>query len=200
MIRRFPLATRVEEAAIDAEVELELATLDICDQVRRCGAVGADSMWETWRGELTADISAAYLDNPARARRQRAEIEAADAERLQRLAEKYKIERRQAANERQTEAERRRREYLNEIGRQAAAERERRQAAEAERERDERWRRESIAAHRRFADNYHNSQQAQMTQSMMDHWWALVARKGWSKDEAATYWQDWLTGPPGFFG
>jgi hypothetical protein len=35
---------------------------------------------------------------------------------------------------------------------------------------------------------------------VMKKWEAIVARHGWSQEEAMTYWHDWLTGPPGLFG
>jgi hypothetical protein len=34
----------------------------------------------------------------------------------------------------------------------------------------------------------------------MKQWRAVIARMGWSEAEAVTHWNDWLTGPPGFFG
>lgn len=169
MIRRFPLATRVEEAAIDAEVELELATLDICDQVRRCGRVDADSMWETGPdGLLFEDVPAAHLYNPVRGARARVE-----AERLrhERLAEE-RVQR------------------LDQLKRDA----------ESQQERIARTRREALEAHWRWQRDSARSQQKLQHDTMMAHWRAVVARNGWSEAEAATHWNDWLTGPPGFFG
>jgi hypothetical protein len=187
VIRRFPLATRVEEAAIDAEVELELATLDICDQVRRCGRVDADSMWETGPdGLLFEDVPAAHLYNPVRGARARVEAQA-----QQQAAEH---ERRVEAQARRRAAERAR--SVAEAQRLDQLKRD----AESQQERIARTRREALEAHWRWQRDSARSQQKLQHDTMMAHWRAVVARNGWSEAEAATHWNDWLTGPPGFFG
>jgi hypothetical protein len=182
VIRRFPLATRVEEAALDAEVELELATLDICDEVRRCGTVGADSMWETFLGQLTADVSAACLHNPVRWQRGEAERARLEQERVAAVLRQRREQRLAAQQQRYERQEQLKRD------------------AESQQERIERTRRESLEAQWRWQRESDRAQQKLQHDTMMAHWRAVVARNGWSEDEAATYWHDWLTGPPGFFG
>jgi hypothetical protein len=174
VIRRFPLATRVEEAAIDAEVELELATLDICDEVRRCGTVGADSMWETFLGQLTADVSAAYLHNPVRWQRGEAERARLEQERVAAVL-RQRREQRLAAQQQRYE----RQEQQGRIAR---------------------TQREALEASWRIAQDLSRASESLRYDAMMKQWRAVIARMGWSEAEAATHWNDWLTGPPGFFG
>jgi hypothetical protein len=172
----------VEEAAIDAEVELELATLDICDEVRRCGTVGADSMWETFLGQLTADVPAAYLHNPVRW--QRGEAERARLEQ-ERVAAVLRQRREQRLIEQQQRYERQ--EQL-------------RRDAESQQERMARTQREALEASWRIAQDLSRASESLRYDAMMKQWRAVIARMGWSEAEAATHWNDWLTGPPGFFG
>jgi len=75
-------------------------------------------------------------------------------------------------------------------------------AAEMERVRSERLRREreALELSMRLAFDINKSRQKRLTDAMMESWRAVVARNGWSDDEAATRWHDWLTGPPGLFG
>jgi hypothetical protein len=64
----------------------------------------------------------------------------------------------------------------------------------------EEQRRERAAATARAARGYLLALQERQATTLMDRWNALVARKGWTPAEAAERWNDWLTGPPGFFG
>jgi len=189
VIRRFPLATRVEEAALDAEVELELATLDICDEVRRCGTVGADSMWETFLGQLTADVPAAYLHNPARWRR-------GEAEREHLRHERVAAELRQRREQRLAAQQQRYEQRVAEYERQEQLKRD----AESQQERMARTQREALEASWRIAQDLSRASESLRYDAMMKQWRAVIARMGWSEAEAATHWNDWLTGPPGFFG
>jgi hypothetical protein len=58
----------------------------------------------------------------------------------------------------------------------------------------------AAASAAKAARDYHLAMQERQATTLMDRWNALVARKGWTPAEAAERWNDWLTGPPGFFG
>jgi hypothetical protein len=88
-----------------------------------------------------------------------------------------------------------------------AAQRERRRTQQAEA--DAAWRAEEQRRARAMAEHiaawqqirhHQSAEQHRLHDTLMDRWNALVARKGWSPDEAATYWNEWLHAPPGFFG
>src|SRR4051812_32126340 len=66
-----PADVLYREMEDDAATDLALAELELCERVRSCGVVNADSMWEaTSGGDLTSDTPAWRLHNPVRERRE----------------------------------------------------------------------------------------------------------------------------------
>src|SRR4051812_12652184 len=90
-----PAEVLYREMEEDAAADLALAELELCERVRSCGYVSADSMWEaTFVGDLISDTPASRLYNQVRARR---EQEA--AERRQREERVIRLEERRRQRE-----------------------------------------------------------------------------------------------------
>jgi hypothetical protein len=198
----------LDEARTDDEVELELELLELCESVRRCGSLDADSMWETSPLGHLRWTSDWHPHNPARVRHAQARLEQQRQQRLAQAQEARRLAKAQRREELRDAAEeerlrlRRAAELEREcLARAVEAERERiRQAAEAERIRLALQRREALEVSMRIAREINRARQMRLSDDMMRQWDALVKRNGWSEGEAAMRWNDWLRGPPGIFG
>src|SRR3954453_2389149 len=100
-----PADVLYREMEDDAATDLALAELELCERVRSCGVVNADSMWEaTSGGDLTSDTPAWRLHNPVRERR---EQEAAEQRQREAWA-RQRAEREQQREQARIELERQR--------------------------------------------------------------------------------------------
>jgi hypothetical protein len=186
-----PLATEFDDPAeVDAIVE----------RVRRCGRVEAGELrlpasgdswpafcrehgtyefYEPWRPEHLRDTR----PQPARPVSMRAQREQEKWEAAQR--ERWRVK--QAESDALWHAEEQRQQAAAAAAEQYDLER---------RARDQQLREAEVRA----LGDYQRVAQDRLTATLMDQWNAIVARHGWSPDEAATYWNGWLTGPPGMYG
>jgi hypothetical protein len=236
--RHLPAEVLYREMEEDAATDLALAELELCERVRSCGVVSADSMWEaTFGGDLTDDTPAWRLHNPVRARREQEAAEqrqrkAWARQRAEREQARIELERQraeaaagwaaqeQAAASFHAEAERRRQQHNPTQAEHDAAW----AAFDADPERQERLRQIALKAAQQgqgvvsvsgpgwtswlwqqhaeaqWRAEMERLERAAQGAEVMKKWEAIVARHGWSQEEAMTYWHDWLTGPPGLFG